>query len=128
MAEQVEKRIWERVFKWAKSLAGITVLATVVIALLATFDRGGYVLVNTVVTGGMTPDQQTRLLRLAARYAQLLREPERRHAVHEAEVDGLGRAALIPGHRLGGYPEDLGCRSTVYVSLLGKCLQQARVR
>ena len=54
MVEQVEKRIWERLFKWCKSLAGLTVVATVVIALLATLDRGGYVLVNTVVTGGMT--------------------------------------------------------------------------
>ena len=54
MAEQVEKRIWERVFKWSRSLAGVTVIATVVIALLATLDRGGYVLVNTIVTGGMT--------------------------------------------------------------------------
>ncbi len=54
MVEQVEKRIWERLLKWCRSLAGITVIATVVIALLATFDRGGYVLVNTVVTGGMT--------------------------------------------------------------------------
>ena len=54
MVEQVEKRIWERLFKWCKSLAGITVIATVAIALLATLDRGGYVLVNTVVTGGMT--------------------------------------------------------------------------
>jgi branched-chain amino acid transport system permease protein len=54
MVEQVEKRIWERMFKWCKSLAGLTVIATVVIALLATLDRGGYVLVNTVVTGGMT--------------------------------------------------------------------------
>lgn len=54
MVEQVEKRVWERVFKWSKSLAGVTVIATVVIALLATLDRGGYVLVNTIVTGGMT--------------------------------------------------------------------------
>ncbi len=54
MAEQLEKRFWERFLKWCKSLAGIAVIATVVIALLATFDRGGYVLVNTVVTGGMT--------------------------------------------------------------------------
>jgi branched-chain amino acid transport system permease protein len=54
MAEQLEKRFWERFLKWCKSLAGVTVIATVVIALLATMDRGGYVLVNTVVTGGMT--------------------------------------------------------------------------
>ena len=54
MAEQMEKRFWERFMKWVRSLAGVTVIATVVIALSATLDRGGYVLVNTVVTGGMT--------------------------------------------------------------------------
>lgn len=53
MAKQVEKRLWGRIFKWCRSLAGITVMATVVIALAATFNRGGYVLVNTIVTGGM---------------------------------------------------------------------------
>jgi branched-chain amino acid transport system permease protein len=54
MAEQVGNRGWERVFKWCRSLAGVTVIATVLIALLATADRGGYILVNTIVTGGMT--------------------------------------------------------------------------
>ncbi len=54
MADQMEKRFWERFLKWIKSLAGVTVIATVVIALLATVDRGGYVLVNAIVTGGMT--------------------------------------------------------------------------
>ncbi len=53
MAEQVEKRIWERIFKWSGSAAGIAVILTVVVAVAATLDRGGYVLVNTVVTGGM---------------------------------------------------------------------------
>ncbi len=53
MAEQIEKRIWERVFKWSGSAAGIAVIATVVVAVAATLDRGGYVMVNTVVTGGM---------------------------------------------------------------------------
>ncbi len=43
---------------WAKinnsmSLAKISVIATILIALLATIDRGGYLLVNTVVNGGM---------------------------------------------------------------------------
>jgi branched-chain amino acid transport system permease protein len=51
--KQIIKRFWERIFKWFSSLAGITVTATVVIALAATLDRGGYLLVNTVVTGGM---------------------------------------------------------------------------
>jgi branched-chain amino acid transport system permease protein len=54
MADQLEKRFWERFLKWTKSLAGLTVIATIVIALLATMNRGGYLLVNTIVTGGMT--------------------------------------------------------------------------
>ncbi|MCB2149685.1 MAG: branched-chain amino acid ABC transporter permease [Deltaproteobacteria bacterium] len=53
MVEQVEKRIWERIFKWSGSAAGMAVIMTVVVAVAATLDRGGYVLVNTVVTGGM---------------------------------------------------------------------------
>ncbi len=53
MVDQVEKRIWERIFKWSKTAAGIAVILTVVVAVAATLDRGGYVLVNTVVTGGM---------------------------------------------------------------------------
>ena len=54
MAEQAEKHLWERALRWCRSLAGVTVIATIVIALIVTFDRGGYVLVNTIVTGGMT--------------------------------------------------------------------------
>jgi branched-chain amino acid transport system permease protein len=54
MAKKGEKHLWERTFKWCRSLAGVTVIATVLIALLATANRGGYILVNTIVTGGMT--------------------------------------------------------------------------
>jgi branched-chain amino acid transport system permease protein len=54
MAEQVEERIWGRMFDWCWSLPRMTVIVTVVVALLATMDRGGYILVNTIVTGGMT--------------------------------------------------------------------------
>jgi branched-chain amino acid transport system permease protein len=53
MVEQVEKRIWERILKWGGSAGGIAVILTVVVAVLATLDRGPYVLVNTVVIGGM---------------------------------------------------------------------------
>ncbi len=35
------------------TLAKVSVIATIVIALLATMDRGGYLLVNTIVNGGM---------------------------------------------------------------------------
>jgi branched-chain amino acid transport system permease protein len=53
MVEQAEKRVWERIFKWGASAGGMAVILTVVVAVLATVDRGPYVLVNTVVTGGM---------------------------------------------------------------------------
>ena len=53
MVEQAEKRLWERIVKWGGSAAGLAVILTVVVAVAATVDRGPYVLVNTVVTGGM---------------------------------------------------------------------------
>lgn len=39
--------------EWMKTAAGITVTLAVLLALAATIDRGPYVLVNTIVTGGM---------------------------------------------------------------------------
>src|SRR3546814_8328849 len=39
--------------------------------------------------------QRDVILRLAARDTELARQPERTHAVHQAEVDRLGGAALI---------------------------------
>jgi branched-chain amino acid transport system permease protein len=53
MADQVEKHVWDRLLAWCRSLAGITVIGTIAVALFVTVDRGGYVLVNTIVTGGM---------------------------------------------------------------------------
>jgi branched-chain amino acid transport system permease protein len=38
---------------WAKSAAGIAFLLTLTVAALAAFDKGAYVLVNTIVIGGM---------------------------------------------------------------------------
>ena len=38
---------------WLKSAAGITISLTIVVALFVTFHRGPYLLVGTVVTGGM---------------------------------------------------------------------------
>lgn len=48
--------------------------------------------------------------------AELAREPERRHAVDEAEVDGLGRPPLIRGHLRERCAEDLrrGCLVDVW--------------
>ncbi len=39
--------------EWFKSAAGLTISLAVIAALAATIDRGPYILVNTVVTGGM---------------------------------------------------------------------------
>lgn len=39
--------------RWLKSAAGMSIILTIVIAVVATIDRGPYVLVNTIVTGGM---------------------------------------------------------------------------
>ena len=41
MVEQAEKNFWSKVAAWSHSLAGVTVIATIVIALTVTFDRGG---------------------------------------------------------------------------------------
>ena len=53
MVQQLEKRIWQHIFDWSRSAAGISVISTVVVAVAATLDRGPYILVNTVVMGGM---------------------------------------------------------------------------
>ena len=38
---------------WLKSSAGITISLTIVVAILVSFHKGPYILVNTLVTGGM---------------------------------------------------------------------------
>jgi branched-chain amino acid transport system permease protein len=53
MAELSERNIWDRFIKWSGSAAGMAVILTIVVAVAATLDRGPYVMVNTVVTGGM---------------------------------------------------------------------------
>jgi len=52
MSQEPKKSIWERISR-NMSLAKVSVVATIVVAVLATFDRGGYLLVNTIVNGGM---------------------------------------------------------------------------
>jgi branched-chain amino acid transport system permease protein len=39
--------------RWFKSAAGFSISLTILIAVAATLDRGPYILVNTIVTGGM---------------------------------------------------------------------------
>jgi branched-chain amino acid transport system permease protein len=53
MTEEAQKSLWKKM-SGSMTLARFSILATVVIAILATLDRGGYLLVNTIVTGGMT--------------------------------------------------------------------------
>lgn len=47
------KDLLERLGSWLKSAAGVTVALAIILAVVATIDRGPYVLVNTIVTGGM---------------------------------------------------------------------------
>jgi branched-chain amino acid transport system permease protein len=43
----------DRIVGWVKSAAGLSILLSTAVAVAATLDRGPYILVNTVVTGGM---------------------------------------------------------------------------
>ncbi len=43
----------DRIVNWMKSAAGLSILLSTAVAVVATLDRGPYILVNTVVTGGM---------------------------------------------------------------------------
>jgi branched-chain amino acid transport system permease protein len=57
MAETQQLEIEEspagRMLSWLRSAAGITILCTFAVAILAAIDKGPYILVNTLVTGGM---------------------------------------------------------------------------
>jgi branched-chain amino acid transport system permease protein len=45
--------LYSRFFTMLRSPAGMTVIATIIAAILGAIDRGSYVIVNAVVTGGM---------------------------------------------------------------------------
>jgi len=47
------KSFLERLFAWFKTAAGLTILSSIILAVAATLDAGPYILVNTIVTGGM---------------------------------------------------------------------------
>src|SRR5207342_2635613 len=49
--------------------------------------------------------QRDVILRLAPGDAEVARQAERAHAIHEAEVDRLGRAAFIAAHLVQGLAE-----------------------
>ena len=45
--------LFQRLFDWFRTAAGITVLISLVLTVVCTIDRGPYILVNTIVLGGM---------------------------------------------------------------------------
>lgn len=53
-AEEQIQEPWHVVFgRWLTSAAGITIVLTIVVGIIATIDAGPFILVNTIVTGGM---------------------------------------------------------------------------
>ncbi len=53
MANPKTELIVNRLGRWLKSAGGITVTLTIVAACLAAMDKGSYIIVQTIVTGGM---------------------------------------------------------------------------
>lgn len=51
--EDIQEPIHIIFWRWLTSAAGITILLTVAVAVWAAFDAGPFILVNTIVTGGM---------------------------------------------------------------------------
>ncbi len=53
-SESVVRESWQVVlWRWVKSPAGVTIVLTVAVALLAAANAGPFVLINAIVTGGM---------------------------------------------------------------------------
>jgi len=52
MSQELKNGLWAKITR-NMSLANISIIATILVAVLATLDRGGYMLVNTLVEGGM---------------------------------------------------------------------------
>ena len=49
----IEESFVDRALNWSKSAAGIAIIITILMALLGSIDKGPYIIVNTLVTGGM---------------------------------------------------------------------------
>jgi len=50
---QIEESFGARVLGWVTSAAGITIVGTFAVAIFAVIDKGPYIIVNALVTGGM---------------------------------------------------------------------------
>ena len=51
--QTIEDTFVQRAVRWVFSAAGMTICLTILIAVVATIHKGPYILVNTVITGGM---------------------------------------------------------------------------
>jgi branched-chain amino acid transport system permease protein len=51
--QTIEDTFVQRAVRWVFSAAGMTICITILIAILATIHKGPYILVNTIITGGM---------------------------------------------------------------------------
>ena len=49
----IEESFADKALNWMKSAAGITIIASVAAVILGSIDKGPYIIVNTLVTGGM---------------------------------------------------------------------------
>ena len=51
--EAIREPLSVQIWRWLTSAAGVTIVLTIVIAIIAAIDAGPFILVNTIVTGGM---------------------------------------------------------------------------
>lgn len=51
--EAIREPLSVQIWRWLTSAAGVTIVLTIVVAIIAAIDAGPFILVNTVVTGGM---------------------------------------------------------------------------
>ena len=51
--QTIEETSFQKVTQWLTSAAGMTICITILIAIVATLHKGPYILVNTIITGGM---------------------------------------------------------------------------
>jgi len=51
--QTIEDSFVQKVVRWVFSAGGITICLTILVAIVATIHKGPYILVNTIITGGM---------------------------------------------------------------------------
>ena len=51
--QTIEDTFVQKAVRWVFSAGGMTICLTILVAIVATIHKGPYILVNTVITGGM---------------------------------------------------------------------------